>query len=257
MGFGSRYEKKKERFIKYTFSMQDQQADYHKQIGTANRYWKKFNEYFPMFLEELQFNERLKHNMLEDIIGNVIEYLYSYKGINGMADETLLRNKLEFLKKNFDLSKISVIESIGEEDCFFLKSRFMERFEGYDEYIIDREFWSDKNVTQLVKSLEKESQEMTPKDLSTIRRLVDYLFSNKDKDAMTPDSKNDISNFDPYSFFSSYSNIKYFIHSLLLKRHKVKGSSFELNEKRFKLLLNSFQFICLSSLESHPRLPQR
>ena len=240
----SRYERKKEKFLKISFSMQDTQAEYHKQIGQTNRYWKKFNDYFPRFLEELQYNERMKYNVLEDTIANLIEYLYSYKGVGNVLDEGLLKNKLEHLKKHFDLSKILIVETLGEDECHGLKARFGEKFEGYEEYLIDREFWNDRNIAQLVKSLEKEAQEITPKDLSTNRKLVDYVFKTKD----TLETKTEMASFDPYTFFSNNSNVRYFIHSLLLRRHKVKGSSFEISEKRFKLLLNSFQFICLSML---------
>lgn len=180
--------------------------------------------------------------MIGNSVITLVEHLYSAGGSDHKLDDQVIQAKLEALKTHFDLKRVSINELLGDEDCKIIRSRMTEKFLPYEEWLVEKEFWSDKQVADLAKVLEKESSDITPKDLSIIRRLVEHIYNNKDDEA----TKQEFSTFDPYTFFSSYPNQKVFIHSLLLQRYKYKGSSVELSHSSFRLLLSSFQFICLS-----------
>lgn len=205
--------------------------------------WRKLSDFFPRYVEEFQLNERQRGASLGTSILILIETMYNYSGGDQKIEEDVVQAKLEALKTHFDLKRINIIDILGEDDCKLVASKITQKYLGYEDYLIEKEFWSDKQVSSLAKTLAQESQEITPKDLNSIRRLVDYIHSHKDNETA---AENFV--FDPYTFFNVGMNQKVFIHYLLLRRYKFKGTSVELSNLSFKLLLNSFQFICLSSL---------
>lgn len=209
--------------------------------------WKKLSSFFPRYVEEFQLNERQRGATMGSSIITLIENLYSFSGTDQKIEADVVQAKLEALKTHFDLKKIDVLGILGEDDCKAVNSKVSEKYLGYEDYLVEKEFWSDKQVATLAKMLANESEEISPKDLNTIRRLVENIHSPTEKEGIAAEN----SNFDPYVFFNLSMNQKVFIHSLLLKRHKFKGTTVELSNSSFRLLLNSFQFICLSRLISH------
>lgn len=193
-------------------------------------------------MEEFQLNERQSGASVAKAVTSLVEHLYSVGGADNRLDDEVLQTKLEALMTHFDLKRISITELLGEEDCKTIRTRVTEVFLPYEDWLVDKEFWSDKQVATLAKILDKESSEINPRDFTLIGRLVDHIYSNKQESS----AKEEFSTFDPYTFFSSYRNQKVFVHSLLLQRYKYKGSAVELGSSSFRLLLSSFQFICLS-----------
>jgi len=196
----------------------------------------------------------MKSSAIQDCIAKLVIYLYGFKTPETGVDDSVIKSKIDYIKEHFDLSRSTITEVLGEENINFIKNnKFLEKFEQYDEYLIERDFWTDKNISNLVKTLEKDIQDVSQKDVSTIRKLVDYIFKGKEGKEPTaavkesPTGPFDITTFDPYTFFTKPPNANFFIHSLLLKKHKIKGSFFELDHSRFRLVANTFQFICLSS----------
>lgn len=170
--------------------------------------------------------------------------------------------KTELLDKNYSIRNSDVETLLGLEDCISLRTKISERFEGHEEYLVEQEFWNDKSVAHLAKVIEKENAQLTPKELSTIRKLCDLLITpaapKKDPAEKTPVKgvptpvavvpQFEIAGFDIYGFFANARCQKAFVHHLLLQKYKHRGASIDLGPAKFKLLLNSFQFICLSRL---------
>lgn len=168
------------------------------------------------------------------------------------------------LDKNYSIRHSDVEVLLGQEDCAWLKAKVSERFEGHEEYQVEQEFWSDKSVAHLVKVIEKEQAQLTPKELATIKKLCDLLIAPSqpkretvadklaNKSAPVPPNQAppvasfDIASFDIYAFFTNPWCQKSFVHNLLLQKYKHRGASIDLGSTKFRLLLNSFQFICLS-----------
>lgn len=209
----------------------------------VNQAWRVATDTLPRYLEVYNLDNNDKYAALDQTFTAFLDYSAPFRCQQPGQEDQSFKDKLAFLKANYDLSKKSIYEYLFKDDICSFKQRIAERFEGYEEYLIDRDFWNDRNVSTLVKMLEKETQDISPEDLSTIRKLVDFVYKAKESPL-----QNEMDLVNIYQLFSAYKHQKVFVHTLLLKRHKVKGSSLVLSETRFKMLLSCFQFICLSSL---------